>query len=398
MRGETIPPAPRWAGNPIAPWPCGRVARDVGRPRGGRRRPVRARPRQRRLRRRSTTTSSWTTGSRRNRLRGSGAARRLRPDRTLPPARASTWPGCGSTQGDRRRRRRRRGSASAAASCTSRSAAPLRPARARPWRSPTAARPRPLRRSAGARSGWEELDRRRDRRRPARRARRPGSRATTCPATRRRYRIAVTTESPYTVVANGVLVERGAAGQPHHVGVRAAPSRWRRTWRRCRSAATTGAQRAARGAAAHRGAAAGCGAAVAARLRAGRPQMLEVFAGPVRAVPVRASTRSVVTDDDLEIPLEAQGLSVFGANHVDGRRGSERLVAHELAHQWFGNSLTVGRLAATSGCTRGSPATPSGCGRRRRGGLAPTTHARAALRPAARPAAGPGAGAIRGRT
>jgi len=51
----------------------------------------------------------------------------------------------------------------------------------------------------------------------------------------------------------------------------------------------------------------------------------------------------VVTDDDLEIPLEAQSLSIFGSNHVDGERGSERLIAHELAHQWFGNSLTVGR-------------------------------------------------------
>ncbi|MEU8272310.1 M1 family aminopeptidase, partial [Sphaerisporangium sp. NPDC049002] len=49
----------------------------------------------------------------------------------------------------------------------------------------------------------------------------------------------------------------------------------------------------------------------------------------------------VVVDDDLEIPVEAQGMSIFGRNHVDGRRGEERLVAHELAHQWFGNSLTL---------------------------------------------------------
>ena len=34
-------------------------------------------------------------------------------------------------------------------------------------------------------------------------------------------------------------------------------------------------------------------------------------------------------------------MAVFGANHVDGRRTHERLVVHELAHQWFGNSLTV---------------------------------------------------------
>ena len=47
----------------------------------------------------------------------------------------------------------------------------------------------------------------------------------------------------------------------------------------------------------------------------------------------------VVTEDDLEIPLEAQGMSVFGANHLDG--GHDRLIAHELAHQWFGNSLTI---------------------------------------------------------
>ena len=49
----------------------------------------------------------------------------------------------------------------------------------------------------------------------------------------------------------------------------------------------------------------------------------------------------VVADDDLEDPVEAQGMAVFGANHVDGRRTHERLAVHELAHQWFGNSLTV---------------------------------------------------------
>lgn len=49
----------------------------------------------------------------------------------------------------------------------------------------------------------------------------------------------------------------------------------------------------------------------------------------------------VITDDVLEIPLESQPLSILGPNHLAATWEAERLVAHEMAHQWFGNSLTL---------------------------------------------------------
>jgi len=73
-------------------------------------------------------------------------------------------------------------------------------------------------------------------------------------------------------------------------------------------------------------------------------EMISVFSDAFGPYPFPAYS-VVVTADDLEIPLEAHGLGVFGKNHVDGAHGSDRLIAHELAHQWFGNSLTLTRWA-----------------------------------------------------
>ena len=160
------------------------------------------------------------------------------------------------------------------------------------------------------------------------------------PSSKASYRISITTDSPYYTLANGALVSKQTRASqttwvyeqtepmPSYLAtIQIGPYERRRF---------------------------GSGgvpmfAVHPPRLRASfdvdfgrQPQMMDVFSRLFGPYPF-ADYTVVVTDDELEIPLEAQGLSIFGANHCTGRRWAERLVAHELAHQWFGNSLTLGQ-------------------------------------------------------
>jgi aminopeptidase N len=168
------------------------------------------------------------------------------------------------------------------------------------------------------------------------------------PSAKATYRISVTTDSPYRVVSNGRLVDRQ---------VRSSLTRW--VFEQAQPMASYLAtvavgQYAVFEIAGSQVDGGGVGGrapvqrvAAPARVQnevahdlARQPQMMALFCERFGPYPFDGYT-VVVTDDDLEIPVEAQGISTFGANHLDGSRDQERLVAHELAHQWFGNSLTV---------------------------------------------------------
>ena len=162
------------------------------------------------------------------------------------------------------------------------------------------------------------------------------------PSSKATYRVSVTTSSQYRVVANGLLTGSRR---------RASTTTW--TYEQTEPMATYLAtvqigryvERVAEPAPS------GAGVrmrlvfppeltAQAAATFARQGEMLDAFTRLFGPYPF-PEYAVVVTEDALEIPLEAQGLSIFGANFLAPGWQTQRLVAHELSHQWFGNSLTV---------------------------------------------------------
>lgn len=148
------------------------------------------------------------------------------------------------------------------------------------------------------------------------------------------YGVRVTTEQGYSVVSNGVLVEHNVARGQWRFEQAEPTATYLMTVQIGRYARTPIDLESVAGLLAYP-------KAIEQRVLtdfAGVGAMMALFERSFGPYPFPSYT-VVVTADELEIPLEAQGIAIFGANHADGHGVAERLVAHELAHQWFGNSV-----------------------------------------------------------
>lgn len=158
------------------------------------------------------------------------------------------------------------------------------------------------------------------------------------PSSKAGYRISVTTSSDYTVISNGQLVEQRRGSRM---------TTWVYEQRQPMAPYLATVQIGRYDVVDVEGAPVPLRAAVPHAVRdkfdeafGRQAEMVDYFSDVFGDYPFDGYT-VVVTEDDLEIPLESQSLSTFGSNFLRPDWDAVRLVAHELSHQWFGNSLTV---------------------------------------------------------
>ncbi|MET7967971.1 M1 family metallopeptidase [Micromonospora sp. NPDC005305] len=83
------------------------------------------------------------------------------------------------------------------------------------------------------------------------------------------------------------------------------------------------------------------GPAAASVARTG--EIADFLAGRFGPYPFDAYGGIVVADDRIRYALETQSRPVYGPGFFRGTRPNTEVVAHELAHQWFGDSVSVAR-------------------------------------------------------
>jgi aminopeptidase N len=155
------------------------------------------------------------------------------------------------------------------------------------------------------------------------------------PALKATYDIAVWADAGYRVMANGTLTGTSRKSSSH---------RW--VYRESNPTSTylVALQIGRYDVVEHQGKAGFASSNTAARrvreALTDQPRMFALFERCFGPYPFEQYT-TVVSDDALEIPLEAMEMSLFGINHMTSEWENQRLIAHELAHQWWGNAVTL---------------------------------------------------------